>query len=143
MNKRRLLRLAKHLETVPQRYFDMASYRRKYGDKEMLRIYPSEALALSWRDCGAVGCALGHAPELGGAFTPKSGEVWEDYCERVFGIHAYSSEWDWMFSWNWGEMDNTPRGAAQRIRWLAKNGLPEDSEDQLFWGAPLCYRSET
>ena len=144
MNKRRLLRLAKHLETVPQRYFDMASYRRKYGDKEMLRIYPSsEDLASDWRDCGAVGCALGHAPEVGGVFTPKSQEKWGDYCERVFGINLNSNEWDWMFAGIWDAVDNTPQGAAQRIRWLVKHGLPTDMYYQLYEGAPLCYRDDS
>ena len=31
----------------------------------------------------------------------------------------------WCFSGEWCEIDNTPRGAAKRIRVLLKSGLPD------------------
>ena len=66
--------------------------------------------------CGSVGCAIGHGPY---AEIPKNpSETWEEYCYRVFGISWLSKEWKFCFSASWQTVDNTPRGAAKRIRWL-------------------------
>ena len=72
--------------------------------------------------CGSVGCAVGHGPYAG---LPKnSTESWYAYEVRVFGLQ--NEEWEWCFSGLWAKYDNTPKGAAARIRYLLKRGTPPD-----------------
>ena len=55
-----------------------------------------------------------------------------DYCD--------SAEWQWLFCAPWTKIDNTPEGAALRIEWLLKNGLPENWQEQMCGLDPLCYK---
>ena len=93
--------------------------------------------------CGTAACALGHATYL---VEPKAlGEPFISYSRRVFGVEHAAAEignaWDWLFSPDWDETDNTPVGAADRIEWLLRNGLPDNADEQSQGLAPLCYRS--
>lgn len=72
--------------------------------------------------CGSVGCAIGHGPYAGLPKRPK--ETWYAYADRVFGLPP--TEWRWCFSAYWARSDNTPEGAAKRIRYLLKRGAPPD-----------------
>ena len=49
------------------------------------------------------------------------------YCERIFQIdEIYDSEqWIFAFSGSWEIADNTPTGAAKRIRYLVENPMLE------------------
>lgn len=51
--------------------------------------------------------------------------------------------WYWLFSDGWRETDNTPSGAAARIRHLLSHGLPEDWREQMSGDAKLCYETTT
>lgn len=83
-------------------------------------------------ECGTVGCAIGHGPSIG--IVARKGELWHLYANRVFG-----NEISWMFSENWALVDNTPRGAAARIRYALKHGIPENDLDQSCGKASLSY----
>lgn len=100
-------------------------------------------------ECGTVGCAAGHGPYAG--IEKLSTESWQEYTVRVFGLKntgytntviITSGEWSWCFHPNWEEIDNTPSGAAKRILWLLKYGMPNDWKDMIYNGEPLWYNHE-
>lgn len=132
MNKENLILLADYLEKLPEDYghFGMHTYN---GDGK-----PHEL----GHQCGTVACALGHAPYVKGLPVPLYDEFWGDYCERVLGIDSVSFEWDWCFDANWVYKDNTPQGAAKRIKYLVEKGLPDNWYEQLNGRAELCYKQE-
>ena len=73
-------------------------------------------------NCGAVGCAIGHGPYAG--IPKRVSESWDAYDTRVFGLQGEALRW--CFSSRWAEIDNTPEGAAKRIRYLLEHGAPPD-----------------
>ena len=88
--------------------------------------YQGEGPMSSWmgaRHCGSAGCAVGHGPHAG---IPKTtSEDWGAYSKRVFipkGIHGNAAIWEWCFRARWSAIDNSPQGAAKRIRYLLKHG---------------------
>lgn len=143
-----LLKLADALDNMPPPdvRFDMSNYAEP---------------GLNAATCGAVGCAIGVAsiviapreqvlaryfvaslPESEN--NPRSHfEPWWAYAERVLGHDpSYSNAGVWMFDASWRYRDNTPKGAAARIRWYVFNGLPENWREQINGRAPLCYEVE-
>lgn len=132
MNEENFLKLAEKLDMTPQAEFDMEVFRgtrNEFGDLESEHYYSME-------NCGTVGCALGQAPLTRG-LEPIAGDFeieiygskknlnYAAYGERIFGIIS-GEIWDFIFSSEWREVDNTPKGAAARIRYLCKNGLPSE-----------------
>lgn len=116
-----LLRLAAHLDLgVTNLQFDMAKYQN---------------------ECGTVGCAAGHGPSLG--IARGRYEDWPDYASRAFGAHPWDEEEEhayiWLFAGGWASADNTPRGAAGRIRYALAHGVPDNYWGQLMGEAPLSY----
>lgn len=90
---------------------------------------------VSETDCGTAGCALGWAPASGIAeFEPLPSEmelgflVFSEYEDRVFNLSEVgpNSPWDWCFSSEWYEVDNTPKGAAIRILQLISGESPDE-----------------
>ena len=128
MNKKNLLRMADHIEKVPQERFNPEIYRGRSDD-----FTP---------ECNSVGCTIGHCAIL---------DKWENVPRNDFGnIQFFTwsrqftgvmslSEWKYLFDPNWHKTDNTPTGAAKRIRYFVENGLPEDWEEQINGTAPLSY----
>ena len=47
--------------------------------------------------------------------------------------------WNYLFGQEWTHTDNTPKGAAQRIRYVVKNGLPKYSNAEMKGDAALSY----
>lgn len=41
------------------------------------------------------------------------------------GLEDMSVEWNWLFGSEWEDVDNTPKGAAKRIRIFLESGVPE------------------
>lgn len=125
MNKENLQRMADHIRTIPQEMFGMGDYRT--GDR-------------TTAECDSVGCILGHCTVLETGEFPRftSGSIDFTAWEESF-TGTSDDEWNWCFSDNWSETDNTPEGAALRIEWLIKNGLPEDWEQQMNVGMNLSY----
>lgn len=110
-----LLKLADHLLNKPLKAeFDMG-------------LFCPIALADSNKSvniCGTVGCALGHTTYI---IEEKSGhETWDAYSERLFGLSKADEEWSWCFGSLWTSVDNSPQGAAYRIRYmLGTGGIPQ------------------
>lgn len=120
-----LAKLATYLEGLPADYedFDMAVFHEE-----------SEEPALQL--CGSAACAVGHGLSAGIRAYPKDFS-WQMYARRVFGtegeIFSHGKLWDWCFTQEWQNYDNTPAGAALRIRAYLADKVPEwfEDEDQL------------
>ena len=79
-------------------------------------------------------CALGYAAVVFPRIA-KRNDSWWAFCIDVFGLTRFSEEWDFLFSAKWTGIDNTITGAADRIIYVLKHGVPEDN-----WN-PEVYRS--
>ena len=119
--------MADYIETIPQEKFNMATYRT--GEKVK-------------HECDTVGCVLGHCTILNKNPLPmcRSGNINFDTWSREFtGLDTSSSEWAYLFASDWEAVDNTPTGAAKRIKHLLENGRPEDWQEQMEGKATLSY----
>lgn len=77
-------------------------------------------------DCGTVGCAVGHGPYAG---IPKTTEEsWNEYAERCFCVNL-GMIFEYLFHSDWAQIDNTPTGAAKRIRYALDFGIPKPTEE--------------
>ena len=129
-----LLKLANHLESLPEDYehFGMGSY-IQLDDLDIETITLDE-IPETLTECGTVACAVGHGPFIG--IEPLEGEYWITYSERVFIKNV--REWEWCFSGDWCDIDNTPYGAAKRIKVLLKSGLPDFD---VYTDSPEQYKA--
>ena len=124
-HKANLLKLADYLATLPDDYeqFDMSEYMMA-RDGDDRRYW--EIIDLAERSkpvCGTVACAVGHGPAAG--IRTYGDANWSDYADRVFGPLPESG-FDYMFGSGWSMHDNTPKGAAARIRtYVALGHEPE------------------
>jgi hypothetical protein len=75
-------------------------------------------------DCGTVACAVGHGPRAG--IEAEPGENWLDYAARAFGVDHTARAFDFLFSGTLTYVDNTPSGAAARIRCYLEEGIPPE-----------------
>jgi len=130
MNRENLEKLASYLEELPEDY-------NHFGMDWYFTIddnwyFPEKATNFT---CGTVACAVGHGPAAG--LPGYKGEDWDSYSERVFQLPYL--EWCWCFSGHWSEVDNTPHGAAKRIRYLMAHGLPENATAQEAGEAPYLF----
>jgi hypothetical protein len=140
MNKVNLKLLAEwllenHDNLVETKAFDMNHYR---SEGSHVCEFVSET------NCGTVGCALGWAPVTGikalaaleeDYFNPRELSFrW--YCDRVFELKHSSMYWDWCFSDEWADTDNTPKGSAIRIMYLLNH-----EEGVKYWGRWVKYFS--
>lgn len=151
MNRTTLHLLAVYLWNLPDDYehFDMMYF---YQGQNQYDPPPSTVADKTINHCGTAACAVGHGPSLGrikdkafAIFKPIEGmfektytdftgetykaqeyEGWTDYCERVFGIEGGDEEFEWCFGGSWSDIDNTPKGAAKRIAYMLKHGIPGD-----------------
>ena len=59
-------------------------------------------------------------------FDPETGEHfdWLAYSQHLIGGANWGRNFNWLFGQAWAKIDNTPRGAALRIRDLLKHGRP-------------------
>jgi hypothetical protein len=128
MNRENLQRMADYIRTVPQSEFTMSTF----------RVNPNDI----GHQCNTVGCVVGHCTILDKNPLPiysDTGEInFYLWSEQFTGLEELFM-WDWCFSSRWCVVDNTTNGAALRIKWLLKNGLPENWFDQMEGEAPLCY----
>lgn len=111
------VKLADFLDALPLDYihFDMVVL---YNAEDNSGDLPEQAYPPT-KHCGTSACALGHAPTAG--ITPTQGEDWNNYLIRNFGVGFGYRIYDWVFCPHWDYYDNTPRGAAARIRFLSAN----------------------
>jgi len=129
MNESNLLLLADYLEALPEDYkhFHMAAYNKDGYD-------PSQ---ITESHCGTAACAVGHAIYVDGLPEPNYDETWNDYSYRIFGVS--DEEWCWCFGVDWRYIDNTPHGAAKRIRYMVDHGVPGDWYMQMYCKVKKCY----
>lgn len=120
VHRTNLLALAHFLETEPavRKHFNMATY-----------------FAVD-NECGSVACALGWAPIALGHEKQISESLYvaldyDQYSKDHFDLYPINPEWDWLFGAEWVHIDNTPEGAAARIRKFVKwdHNLPIDVQD--------------
>lgn len=110
-----LRKLAAYLLTLPE----------DYPDFEM-RSFTADKSSPDTVSCGTAACAVGHGPAAGIAPLIEDDADWWRYSVRAF-IGGWSlPEWGWCFDSHWSSVDNTVHGAAKRILFLLKEGLPED-----------------
>ena len=132
MNEVNLLKLADNLERVELKNFDMTFFRSFWSEEYGIR----EAAYVDAGNCGTAGCVIGCSFLMKG-FEPIASDYtspitesryldYDKYCERLFGIDSIKNkgEWDWCFCGEWARIDNTPKGAAKRIRYMIKEGVP-------------------
>jgi len=136
MHASNLDKLATYLEALPENYahFNMGVYLtvRYYSAVAAEWVYAQNPQALI-HECGTVACALGHGPAAGvpALATSHLGIEWYDYAILQF-VDEESDQFDWLFSGSWGDIDNTPHGAAKRIRYLlADKEIPTDLMQRL------------
>ena len=141
-HKENLLKLADKLETVPENQFHMDDYRVEPtedgpGDSKGI----SDVLVNPDIDCGTSGCAIGWAPVVPGLEALEDDATWSGYAARVFGVCEWDADFAFMFSSSWKDKDNTPKGAAKRIRYFIEKGCPSntDIEDMMTGKKELCY----
>ncbi len=128
MNKENLLKLAKFLDELPEDYkhFYMSDW---VCDHEGYEKSPSELKKVNIKGCGYVACAIGHAPQALGLSLEEVSEFpdWELFINHYFKIERSAEHW--MFGPHWTYIDNTPKGAAKRIRYFLENGVPTGTYD--------------
>ena len=131
MNKENLLKMADYIETIPQNDFHMGCYRNGFK---------------KYHKCNSVGCIIGHCTILDEEENlPRrsDGEInFSLWSQRFTGITAGSDEWYYLFGGDWSRTDNTPTGAAKRIRYFVEHGLPEDWLEQMNGVTPLSYMDD-
>jgi len=131
VNKNNLLLLADFLEGLHQNEFNMS-------------FYASDAHGQYQRDpqanvCNTVACAVGWGPSAGIPIMAQERD-WQSYSVRAFGLSEYSNEWLWCFSGSWSRVDNSPAGAASRMRHLVSSGsAPSDAAKQSIGLAPYLF----
>lgn len=104
-----LAKLADGILRIPSDNFDMEHFSSSNDADE--------------NGCGSCGCIIGHAPSI--LHISKVGYDWDDYSEHITGLTSYSLGWSWMFDYDWKFLDNTTEGAAFRMRFFLKHGVPE------------------
>jgi hypothetical protein len=113
-----LIKLAVYLRTLPADYrqFSMTFFYWDPGkDPNLTSSFLSDMELLDQNHpCGTVACAAGHGPAAG---VPRADDErdWNKYLDRAFGGSNVKSVYCPMFSADWANWDNTPRGAAARI----------------------------
>jgi hypothetical protein len=82
-------------------------------------------------ECETAACAVGFGPLAG--IQKFSFEDWYSYADRAFGACPFFGPdmrrgpvraFEYMFGSQWEKHDNTPEGAARRIREFLKHGIP-------------------
>ena len=146
LQRENLNRLADHLWNLPRSRtrFDMEQYADIRGsDCRVATPGQFRAVIDRYPSCNTVACAAGHLVMLEGVSPPRRGEEWSGYILRLTGIDIEGPRtmavFHWLFHANWSSVDNTPRGAAQRIWWFLRYGLPNDVYSQMNGKAPRCY----
>ena len=124
LTKRHRANLRKHAKYLRSRYdksqFDMRLFQRSNPVSNRLDN-------LSANICGAVLCVIGLAA-LTFPRVAKKHKDWLKFCEDIFGIDSYKNreEWQFLFESRWVFIDNTITGAADRIDYFLKHGVPDD-----------------
>lgn len=124
INRDNFAKLAAYLENlVPPPGFSMFTFTTLtyYED----RIYRTTGDLPN--KCGTVACAAGHGPAAG--ILDPHADGWCDYINRNFipdFDEGPGEPYTWCFCDGWTKIDNTPTGAAARIRYMLEHGIPDN-----------------
>jgi hypothetical protein len=129
VNKSNLTILADYLDTLPSPRFDMTYFARDEHDEVLTRPVTHE--------CATVACAVGWGPAAG--IPVNDASCWTQYSRDAFGLEPNLDAWNWCFAGAWSHIDNSPAGAAKRIRHLIEVGLPWDAERQRHGLTPYIF----
>ena len=123
-----LATLATYLEAhVPPPEFGMQAFMKVTNDHNNLYDFVPDNTE-AYHQCGTSACAVGHGPLALPDSLIDETETWNNYSKRVFGCNAWSSgasadRFYWMFGGDWSDIDDTPTGAAARIRYFLDKPL--------------------
>lgn len=129
-NRSNFKKLADFLETLHEDQFNMRIF---VGNMSLSE--EDDYMRTGDHPCGTVACAAGWAPAAG-ILPETTTTYWSDYIRQVFlngdprGI-AVHPVYDWVFADQWSRVDNTPKGAIARIRWMLAGNpidLPKTQE---------------
>ena len=166
LNVKNLKKLADGLMTIPEDQFNLATFQSVTDGEKFSEVHPTlakrelKSLNVNGADwlrgdlleslsphfqikhgCGTSGCALGWAPTL--VKRGHKDEDWDDYSLRVFGTcrnYVKTYEWNYMFSPDWSDKENTPKATAARIMYVVENGKAPD--DWTFYDSRLDVELE-
>jgi hypothetical protein len=123
--KSNLKKLAIYLSTKrPSKRFSMSTYTRDTRHTDAMHptgveiLNPQEQKSIP--ECNTVCCALGCGIRAG--VPAGRSDDWNAYSRKFI---EHEGQYDWLFDYNWKFYDNTPKGAAYRIGYMIKCGIPE------------------
>jgi len=133
-HRKNLKQLADYLLSLPKDYksFDMQQFVETQGSETDIekRLIEGETVP----QCGAVACAMGHSTDAGlsvSSYMDGESIDWRQTGIDLYGVDSVRTgeAWDWAFSSDWADLDNTPQGAGKRILYL----LSEHYAGEEFW----------
>ena len=152
--KRDLLVLANYLESLPDDYehFDMGTYlavsathktwsedtfdahiscHSYINDKwyKDVSSYSEFVLLDKFLSCDTVACVVGHAKFLTFKGIDPVTADWGDLRKYLSDNKDYVDKW--IFDSDWQKVDNTPSGAAKRIRYALEFGVPSELTERV------------
>ncbi len=174
MNNKNLTLLAdwlikNHSYLVEKNLFEMGNFRSEKDSSGNTGEFTEDLREASTPTCGTAGCAVGWGPfsqipelafDLGSAMNSEFAEevirnqvhelntdtLWILYSKDKFGMDSrkFLGGWDWCFGAEWEDTDNTPIGAAIRIKFLIEHGVEKVKKilqiDYGYEDAPGLYR---
>ena len=81
-------------------------------------------------ECGTVACLAGHGPIAG--IKPASYEDWSSYVRNHLTL-GNMKLYSWLFSGDWGDIDNTLPGALARLKTYLDTGIPAEFTTPRRW----------
>jgi len=126
LKRKNLNKLADYLDasTPPPKFDMMFFFMRRQGNNLGNLNDPYQIKDEFYTECDTVACAVGHGPLAG--IKAKKGETWATYAFRT--LCSCDDSFDWCFAQYWADHDNTPKGAAARIRYmLSEKAVPSDT----------------
>ncbi len=140
LNVTNLLELASRLDNVPDKSFSMADYLKRVEPSPFFDGTIVRELTESLDDtnvCGTAACACGYGMAWGIGIDLKSEADLKlfpnTYTTKAFNININRSSKDreiysFLFGGHWAYVDNTPRAAAARVRYVVAHGKPPKNE---------------
>lgn len=145
--KANLIKLATYLESLPEDYghFNMGTFLDEGDNFDAIVAYALNNGGV--HQCGTAACAVGHGPAAGVLFDKNEiAEEWRWskaanenirvdvpnwllYTKRFVDVN--SDQFDFLFGGSWVTYDDTPHGAAKRIRYFLANGVPEEFSEEF------------
>lgn len=112
MNKRNIEKLARHLDRVPRRGFDMAAWITPPNPNEYVDVEDLKKAAANSYKCGMAACVGGHAAllfgKVGDSFVKTVDKKLEICREHSFELTRHDAD------------HQTPKAAARYLRKLAR-----------------------